>query len=405
VGAAATGEQRPRLLVVNQYYRPGVEATARVLTELCEALVDEWDVIVVAGTVAGAAGAGREWRNGVEVIRVRATAFPRRRRTLRALNYASYLLLAAAAGARARRPHVVLTMTDPPLVGAVAALVARRFPAPLVVVSQDVFPDVAVALGQVRRSLVLALLRRLAAVPLRRAVRVVAIGETMRLRLAEKGVQPERSVVIPNWADIEALSPAPRRNEWARAHGLEEPFVVMHSGNLGYAQDLETLVRAVALVDGVRLAIVGGGVRERDLRALAAELGVDALFLPYQDEELLPLSLSSADLHAVGLARGLAGLVVPSRLYGVLAAGRPVVVHAEETSETAQLVRSAELGVVVPPGDPERLAQAIELARTLDLDEIGRRARAWAVAHAGREDAVGRYRALLAEVRSDADAG
>ncbi|MBD0330077.1 MAG: hypothetical protein ICV64_08240, partial [Thermoleophilia bacterium] len=111
--------ERPRLLVFNQYYRPGVEATARVLTELCEALADEWEVTVVAGTVAKRAGAGRERRNGVDVIRVPSTAFARRRRALRALNYVSYLALAFGAGARASRPAVVLSMTDPPFVGIV----------------------------------------------------------------------------------------------------------------------------------------------------------------------------------------------------------------------------------------------------------------------------------------------
>ncbi|MBD0328660.1 MAG: glycosyltransferase family 4 protein [Thermoleophilia bacterium] len=397
--------ERPRLLVVNQYYRPGIEATARVLTELCEALADEWEITVVAGTVAGAAGAGRERRNGVHVRRVASTAFARRRRSLRALNYLSYLLLALAAGVRERRPDVVLAMTDPPLVGAVAAAVARRHRAPLVAVSQDVFPEVAEALGQLARPAVAALLRRLAAVPLRRAERVVAIGETMRARLEMKGVPAARLAVIPNWVDTGALRPAPRRNAWAREHGLEDAFVVMHSGNLGYAQDLETLVRAAALLgEEARVVVVGGGARRADLAALARRERAPVRFLPYQPTGALPLSLSAADVHAVGLARGLAGLVVPSRIYGILAVGRPVVVHAEEESETAQLVRQAGCGLVVPPGEPEALAAAVREARTLDLDELGRRAREWVVAHGGRDAAVARYRALLAEVRSAAGA-
>ena len=392
---------RPRLLVVNQYYRPGVEATARVLTELCEALAEDWDVTVVAGTVAGAPS-GRKRRNGVEVVRVRSTAFPRRRRPLRALNYVTYLALAAAAGARAPRPDVVLAMTDPPVVGVVAAALARRLGAPLVVVSQDLFPETAVAVGQLRSRLALALAQRLARAPLTRASRVVAIGDTMQRRLEAKGVPPERLVVIPNWADGEIGEPAPRRNEWATAHALADRFVVMHSGNLGYAQDLDTLLRAAALLGDVRVAIVGQGAREADLRRLAGELGVDAVFVPYQPADVLTNALGSADVHAVGLVRGLAGLVVPSRLYGVLAAGRPVIVHAEDESEAAMTVREAGCGAVVPPGDPERLAGAIAELRAADLEGLGRRAREWALAHARREQGVAAYRALLAEVRSGA---
>ena len=393
---------RPRLLVVNQYYRPGVEATARVLTELCEALAEDWDVTVVAGTVAGTAPSGRKRRNGVEVVRVRSTAFPRRRRPLRALNYVTYLALAAAAGARAPRPDVVLAMTDPPVVGVVAAALARRIGAPLVVVSQDVFPETAVAVGQLRSRLALALAQRLARAPLTRASRVVAIGETMQRRLEAKRVPRERLVVIPNWADGEIGEPAPRRNEWATAHALADRFVVMHSGNLGYAQDLDTLLRAAALLGDVRVAIVGQGAREADLRRLAGELGVDAVFMPYQPADVLTNALGSADVHAVGLVRGLAGLVVPSRLYGVLAAGRPVIVHAEDESEAAMTVREAGCGAVVPPGDPERLAGAIAELRAADLEGLGRRAREWALVHARREQGVAAYRALLAEVRSGA---
>jgi glycosyltransferase involved in cell wall biosynthesis len=338
-------------------------------------------------------------------VRVRSTSFERRKLWLRALNYATYLVQSLREALAVERPDVVLTMTDPPLVGVVAAAVASRFRAPLVAVSQDVFPDVAVALGQLRNPLVAALLRRLATIPLQRAARVVAIGETMKRRLEAKGAAPERVTVIGNWADTDALTPAPRNNGWSAAHGLDDKFVVMHSGNVGYAQDLDTLVRAVAPVGGVRLVVVGDGARRADVEALARQLAIDALFLPYQPSRVLAESLSAADVHAVGLARGLAGLVVPSRLYGILAVGRAVLVHAEDESETAQVVREVGCGVVVPPGDPERLAEALRAVRDRDLDELGRRGREWVVANAGRDASVARYRAVLSEVRSAAGAG
>src|SRR5262249_50744680 len=152
-----------------------------------------------------------------------------------------------------------------------------------------------------------------------------------------------RLTVIPNWVDTHALVPQPRDNEWAREHGLAEPFVVMHSGNVGHAQDLDNLIRATTFLRDMpelRAVIVGFGARHAALSALADRLEADSVeFLPYQPRELLPQTLSSAEVHFVGLAEGLSGFVVPSRLYGILAVARPVVVAADPESETARLVQ------------------------------------------------------------------
>jgi glycosyltransferase involved in cell wall biosynthesis len=394
---------RPRVLVLNQYYWPGVEATAHLLAELCEALAEEFDVTVVTGMVAGA-GPGRSTKDGVEVVRVGSTAYDRSRLSLRAANYLSYLGLSLWEGLRVDRPDVVLCMTDPPVIADLALVLAKRFNAPLVVVSQDVFPEVAVALKRLDNPLVVEALRQATRLYLKRADRVVAIGDTMRERLIEKGAERDRIVVIPNWTDTSDLEPRPRDNAWAREHGLADKFVVMHSGNIGHAQDLDTLIRAATFLrdlDDLRIVLIGGGARRDELKGLARLLEVEqVLFMGYQLRELLADSLSAADVHVVGLARGLSGYVVPSRLYGVLAVGRPVLVAAETDSETAKVVEQVGCGVVVPPGRPELLARAIRQAHDgeLPLDELGRRGREWVAGEGDREVAVERYRALLREV-------
>jgi colanic acid biosynthesis glycosyl transferase WcaI len=397
----AVPETRPRVLVLNQYYWPGVEATAHLLSELCEALSDEFDVTVVTGMVPGLAAQGPSERNGVEIVRVGSTAFDRSKLSLRALNYLTYLGLSFVEGLRVPKPDVVLCMTDPPVIADIALVLAKRFRVPLVVVTQDVFPEVAVALKRLdNRALVLAL-RLATRVYLERADRVVAIGERMRERLESKGADGERIVVIPNWVDVDDVEPRARDNEWAREHDLVGKFVVMHSGNIGHAQDLDTLIRAGTFLrdlDDLRIVLIGGGARREELKELARLLEVEnVVFMGYQAREVLADSLSSADLHVVGLARGLAGYVVPSRLYGVLAAGRPVIAAAEESSETANVVRSADAGVVVPPGRPELLAQAIRRAYDgeLDLEGMGERGRAFVAEVGDRRVAIGRYRALL----------
>jgi colanic acid biosynthesis glycosyl transferase WcaI len=392
----------PRLLVLNGYYWPGVEATAHLLTELCEELASEFDVTVVTGGQPGASR--RELRHGVEIIRVRSTSYARRRLSLRAVNYFTYVASALADGLTARPPDVVLCMTDPPFLGTIASVVARRFRVPMVVITQDVYPETAVALGRIRSPALVRLLRLLVNDYLRRADRVVAIGETMRRRLEAKGVDPERLVVIPNWVDTARVVPRPNDNEWAREHGLVDRFVVMHSGNVGHAQDLDALVRAATLLrdlEDLVVLIIGGGARREELLSLAQRLGATSVrFLPYQPREMLSESLSAADVHVIGLAQGLAGYVVPSRLYGTLAVARPVIVAAEAESETTQLVQRIRCGIVLPPGRPELLAAAIRRAYKgeLDLEAMGRRGRAFVEAEADRQIVLGRHRSLLLDV-------
>ena len=400
-----SGRRNPRLLVLNQYYWPGVEATAQLLTELCEALAEDAEVKVVTGVLHGHEDAPRRVvQNGVEVVRVPSTSFERSKLGARAANYATYLTSALLRGLRGPRPDVVLCMTDPPIVADIALLLARRYRVPLVVISQDVFPEIAVQLNRLENPVAKRLLRGLVSLYLRRADRIVAIGDTMRRRLEEKGARPDRVRVIPNWVDTSRLVPTEKANEWARKIGLDEKFVVMHSGNVGHAQDLDSLVRAATFLrdlDDLSIFIIGTGARHAELVALAEQLEVDQVtFLYYQSRGVLPQSLSAADVHVVGLAPGLAGYVVPSRLYGILAVARPVIAAAEAESETAQVVERVGCGIVVPPGRPELLARAIRDAHDgkYDLAEMGRRGREWVEREADRSVAVRRYRDLLGEL-------
>ncbi|CAN5167074.1 glycosyltransferase family 4 protein [soil metagenome] len=397
--------RKPRLLVLNQYYWPGVEATAQLLTELCEGLAEELDVKVVTGVLHGHEDAPRRLvQNGVQVVRVPSTSFERSKIFARVSNYASYLTNALLRSLRGPRPDVVLCMTDPPIVADIAMLVARRYRAPLVVISQDVFPEIAVQLNRLENRALMGLLRGLVGLYLRRADRIVAIGETMRQRLEEKGAPPDRLRVIPNWVDTKRLAPLEEANAWARGYELEDRFVVMHSGNVGHAQDLDSLVRAGTFLrdlDDLSILIIGTGARHADLVTLAERLEVEHVrFLYYQPRGDLQQSLSAADVHVVGLAPGLAGYVVPSRLYGILAVAKPVIVAADAESETAQLVESVGCGVVVPPGRPELLARAIRDAHDgkYDLEAMGALGREWVEREAERSVAVRRYRDLLLEL-------
>jgi putative colanic acid biosynthesis glycosyltransferase WcaI len=402
---APAPEPKPRLLVLNQYYWPGVEATAQLLAQLCEALAADFEVTVVTGRLRGHHDLpAEEIRNGVRVVRVQSTAYERSQLHLRAANYVTYLADSVLVALREERPDLVLCMTDPPIVGDLGLVVSRRFGVPLLVISQDVFPEIAERLRRLESRPLVAALRALVGLYLKRADRVVAIGETMKQRLEEKGTPGDRITVIPNWVDTREITPQPRDNPWAREHGLVDAFVVMHSGNIGHAQDLDSLVRAATFlrdVERLRIVIAGFGARHGELTSLARRLEVTGTvrFLPYQPREVLAQSLSSADLHYVGLAHGLAGFVVPSRMYGILAAGRPVLVAADVESETVRIVLDAACGIVLPPGRPELVAETIRdaIAGAYPLEAMGVRGRAYVEREADQEIAFERYRRVVAE--------
>jgi colanic acid biosynthesis glycosyl transferase WcaI len=400
-------EPRPRLLVLNQYYAPGLEATAQLLAQLCESIAAEWEVRVITGRIRFQEDEpDHELRNGVEVIRVHSTAYDRAPLVRRASNYFTYLASALRRALTTPVPDVVLCMTDPPLVGNVAYLVARRFRRPLVIVSQDVFPEIAMQVHRFENPVALAVLRRLVKRSLRSADRIVAIGPVMRTRLIDKGAHPTKTVVIPNWVDVNEIAPQAKDNDWARAHGLVDRFVVMHAGNVGHAQNLDVLLRATALLrdlDQLEVVIVGAGARHAHTVELAERLEINdrVRFLEYQDRERLPKVLAAADVHFVGLPRGLAGYIVPSRVNGILAAGRPILAAVDEESETADVIRRAQCGTTVAPDNLPSVAAVLRdmVTGKIDLAGQGANARRFAERELSLEGAVSAYRAVLRDVR------
>jgi glycosyltransferase involved in cell wall biosynthesis len=317
----------------------------------------------------------------------------------RLTNYGTYLTSCLVGAMRAARPDVVLTMTDPPFVAAAAAIASAARRTPFVYVNQDVFPEVGVALGRIRSP---ALVRSLGALNggiRRRAACVVAIGRDMERSLVALGCDPERIEVIPNWADGKLIHPLVGPSRLKTERGWRERFVVMHSGNVGLSQDLGTMIAAADLLrdeSDIVFAIVGEGASKAALMADVARRGLTNVeFLPYQPKEELADSLGAADLHIVGLKPGLSGYIVPSKVYGILAAGKPYLAAVEVGGEPALIAEEHACGIRIEPGDPGALAAAIREMRNGPLEEMGTNARRALEAHFDRPIATGAYRQLL----------
>jgi colanic acid biosynthesis glycosyl transferase WcaI len=357
-----------RVVFVNRYFFPDESATSRMLSDLAFRLAARGVSVAVVTSRQlyenpRAALPAREAINGVSVFRVPTATRGRSRLIGRALDYASFHAAAGIALLKIlARGDVVVAKTDPPLISLVVSYAAALRGAVLVNWLQDLFPEVAAVLTPnliptwAERRLVAARNRSL-----RRAAMNVVLGETMRRRLLAAGVAAARVRTVPNWADVTGVVPQPTAESATRLRlGLAGRFVVGYSGNLGRAHEFDTLIGAARLLrkdPRVAFLITGGGAKASALRESVQTEGLDNFFFqPYQPAELLSDSLAAADVHFVSLLPALEGLIVPSKIYGILAAGRPALFVGDPDGDLARLVKTEGCGIAVAVGDSAQLA-------------------------------------------------
>jgi glycosyltransferase involved in cell wall biosynthesis len=378
-----------RLVFVNRYFLPDVSATGQMLGDLVRALsADGWELhIICSRQLYGDAGRqlpAAERIGAASVHRVWSACFGRDRLIGRSLDYVTFGLTATRAMLRWTRPgDVLVAMTDPPLISICAAAVARRRRAQLINWLQDIFPEVAVALGTLRWAPALArTLSTLRDWSLRSAQTNVVLGQRMHATVTALGIAPHRQRIIENWADGAAVKALPVQASSLRGSVAAEPsFVVQYSGNLGRAQDFRTLLAAAEKLraeSGWLFLFTGGGANMQRLAVQATSHGLTNMrFLPHQPRAALGDSLAAGDVHVSCLLPPMEGLIVPSKFYGILAAGRPVIVIGDPEGEHARIVRASGCGAVVACGDSDGLVQALRRMRADSawIQEAGRRAR------------------------------
>ncbi len=346
----------------------------------------------------------REWLEGVEVLRAPLYVPARvtgRGRLLQEVSFGSsclywwlsYLL---------RQPWDVCIAVCPPLhSGLIPGILARCRAIPLVIQVQDLQLDAARELGMLRQPGLLALLARLEGFVFGAAQAVVTISQTMADRIRDKGVEPARLHVLPNWADLDTIRPGRRDNKIRQELGLKSEIVALYAGSLGEKQGLESVLEAAALTRenlGIKYLIAGEGAVRARLTAQAAKMGLENLsFLPLQSKERFGQLLAAADIHLVVQRQKAADLLMPSKLTNILAAGRPFVVTALPETELGRVARDSGAGILAPPENPAALAQAV-LALAEDPParrRMGAQARRYAESCLGREEILARWEDLL----------
>jgi len=353
-----------RILFVNQYYWPDLAATSQMLTDLCEYLAQQGhDVNVLCSTGEYDTGvspqqtlpAGLQQHNGVHIHRVRATGFGKRSMAGRIVDYMTFHL---AVGLRVlfatRRYDVVVTLTTPPLIGIYATLIRKPGPGGRrhVCWVMDLHPDCEIALGLFSRGNPLVrLLGWLNGQHFRKADRCVVLGKQMAQRLIDKHVDPDKITTIPVWGHD--LTPADTQDGKAIADCdlpslPADRFVVMYSGNAGLAHTFEAICQSMRTLDSdgrFLFLFAGGGRRMQEIKTFAQQHSLQNVrFADYVAREQLGRWLTQGDVHLISLRPGLEGMAVPSKLYGAMAASRPVAFIGPRSCETADAIAEADCG-------------------------------------------------------------
>ena len=415
---------KKRLLIYAHYYAPDVAATGQILTELAEGLLDDFDCTVICTVPSYTGRIAMEYRRhkyfhenigGVKVLRIRVPEFRKSFMLSRLYNIVSYFVSAAWATRQIGSQDIVFSISQPPILGGLLGRFGKKQKkAKFVYNIQDFNPEQSRAVGVGNPRLTYRLLRKIDTDTCRMADEVIVVGrdmvETLKDRFPE-GDLP-RYACIPNWAREDELVPLEKEHGEVRAfrsrYGLEDSFVIMYSGNLGLYYDLENLLPAVAEITEqlpqTMFCLVGEGSVEESLKRRAEKEGWKSIrFIPYQPKEKLLYSLNAADVHLVVSARGIRGVSVPSKLYGVMAVAKPVLGVLEEGSEAAETMKEAGCGLLSNPGDMEglkrNLKQLLQMREDPEgLAAMGKAGRDYLTAHLKMETAIRRYREELLAV-------
>jgi glycosyltransferase involved in cell wall biosynthesis len=340
-------------------------------------------------------------RHGVTIHRVRHTTLSKRNMLLKGVNFLSFVNACRRQIHTLPQPDVVVFETDPFLLPFVADSFRKKTGCRVVGYLQDIYPDVAVALGKVSNNWPIRKLRSALFAVYRRADRMVVLSRDMKQLLLDDGIAEDRVSVIPNWADTDAIQPVEGENRFRKKFGLEDKFVCMYSGNLGLTQRLEEFVEAAAILrddQDIRFVLVGQGARKQELQQQVQSLGLtNVLFCDYQPLDELSHSLGAADLHLVPLTAELSRCLMPSKLYGILAAGRPFLTNAPESSELHELTMKHNIGFTVKAGSPSEIANKIQSVKAhIQIRvEMGRNGRKLAEDRFTREEAVTAFADVL----------
>jgi colanic acid biosynthesis glycosyl transferase WcaI len=383
-----------KILIVNQFFWPDVAATGQFVSDLTRHLGREHDITVICSGGSYAKTESTDDPPPAKIIRI--PGFSYNRSALgRLLSYTTFFLGALWHEFRVPRQDLIVTMTTPPMLAIGGALVKILRGTRHYIWEMDVFPDAFVSLGVFReRALLTRLLGWIENTCRLRADGIMALGPCMRERLIARGIPKHLVHVAENWADGNMISFRPLRKSG--------PINILYSGNLGLSHDVDTIADVMRHYrDDSRFVFtfIGGGIKRGELeRRCKAEKLTNARFLPYAKRENVDEHFAQADIGLVTERPAHIGIVVPSKVYGLLAAGRPVLFIGPRRSTADLLIRRFRCGWQIDPGDRTSVVELLEWlsANRGEIQVRGQRARQAFDRHYDLPHGVARIAAALA---------
>jgi len=385
-----------KILVLNQYFPPDRSATSQLLGQLVQNLDQHHEVTVICGAPTYDPDASLVQKGmTIKIHRTPLIKISRAFLPIRIINYLLFLTGAVIRALLTPKHDVVMCWTDPPLVGLIGAFVKAVKGSKLLFVSQDVYPEVAIGMGKMNDPFSKLILQTTSRIILKMSDVVVSIGKDMKNRLVAKGCPEYLIHVIPNWQDLEHLQP-PQTNLFRETHQIsKDVFIVMHSGNIGFSQDFETLLNVAKITKdkNILYLIIGDGGRKLEIANTIQSKSLENVkMLPYQPTSLLAQSLSAADLHYVSLIPELTGCVMPSKVYGILAVEKPFITNVTPDCDIAEIAKVSEAGIVGSSDSKMLAEQIIQASNNPEkLKEMGKKGRNWILKNSGRDKSINKY--------------
>ena len=405
---------KKKLLIYAHYFYPDVASTGQILTELTEGMRDTFDITVICvvpsynGTVEEKYKTKRmymEEYKGMKVIRVRVPEFQKSNKISRIKNLVAYFLNALLATFKIEKQDYIFTISQPPILGGVLGVLGKWIKGGRLIYNiQDFNPEQTMAVGYSKNKLLLNLVMAVDKFSCKLSDKVIVVGrdmqETLRNRFNNKKVP--KNVFINNWINEKDIYPLeqnhPKIINFKEKYNLKDKFIIMYSGNIGLYYDLENIIKVIGEFkdrEDVVFAFVGDGTVKDKVEAYVNENNLNNVtFIPYQDKADLIYSLNAADIHWVVNAKGIKGVSVPSKLYGVMAAGKPVLGVLDEGSEARLIVEDCNCGVCIEPGNYKEISNNIEyiLNNKEEIRALGSNGRQYLESNLTKEVSINKYK-------------
>ncbi|MFT8342185.1 MAG: glycosyltransferase family 4 protein [Clostridium beijerinckii] len=408
------GQIKKKLLVYAHYYYPDVASTGQILQELCEGMKETFDITVICVVPSYTGKIEEKYKiskyynediNGIKVVRVGVPEFIKGNKKSRIKNLLAYFFRAILATLKLKKQDYIFTISQPPILGGGLGVIGKWLKGGKLIYNiQDFNPEQTMAVGYSKNKFILNMAMWVDKFSCMRSDKVIVVGrdmqETLRNRFKNKKVP--KNVFINNWIDEREIYPLPEDNEnvvaFKRNYDLEGKTVIMYSGNIGLYYDLENLIKVIGKfkdIDDIVFVFVGDGTKKKDIENYVNENKLSNVkFIPYQDKTDLIYSLNAGDVHLVVNAKGIKGVSVPSKLYGVMAAGKTVFGVLEEGSEARIIIEECGCGVCIEPGKYELIYEKLKkvIDNIYEYKKLGIQGKRYVDMYIKKDVAIEKYR-------------